>query len=61
MGRGAVSSPVLRLAGASLVEAAAVANAAAGVVVGKIGTAAADREALQVRFADAVAAFRESR
>jgi rfaE bifunctional protein kinase chain/domain len=45
-----------RRAGASLLEAAVLANAAASVVVGKIGTATATREEVLERLPEAVAA-----
>ncbi len=47
-----------RLAGGSLLEAAVVANAAAGVVVGKVGTATATPEEIRELLPDAVAAAR---
>jgi rfaE bifunctional protein kinase chain/domain len=47
-----------RLAGASLTQAAVIANAAAGVVVGKIGTASATRDELRRRLPEAIAAGR---
>ncbi len=47
-----------RRAGAPLLEAAVVANAAAGVVVGKIGTATADRDEVRELLPAAVAAAR---
>ena len=50
-----------RLAGAGLREAALIANAAASVVVGKIGTAAASREELRERLPAVLAADREQR
>ena len=50
-----------RLAGASLVEAAAIANAAAGVAVAKIGTATASREELRDEWPALQAAFEENR
>ena len=43
-------------AGASLREAAVIANAAAGVVVGKVGTATATRDEVQAALPEAVAA-----
>jgi len=43
-------------AGASLLEAAVVANAAAGVVVGKVGTATASADEVRARLPEAVAA-----
>lgn len=46
-------------AGASLLEAAVIANAAAGVVVGKIGTATAAPEEVRERLPAAIAAARE--
>jgi D-beta-D-heptose 7-phosphate kinase/D-beta-D-heptose 1-phosphate adenosyltransferase len=49
-----------RLAGGSLLEAALVANAAAGVVVGKIGTASARADEVRERLPEIVDAFRES-
>ncbi len=48
-----------RLAGASLGEAAVIANAAASVAVGKIGTAAASRDELRERLPAALAASQE--
>jgi rfaE bifunctional protein kinase chain/domain len=50
-----------RLAEASLVEAAVIANAAAGVVVGKVGTATATPEELLALLPAAVAAARGGR
>ena len=50
-----------RLAGGTLLEAAVVANAAAGVVVGKVGTATATPEEIAVRLPAAIAAARASR
>ncbi len=47
-----------RLAGASLLEAAVLANAAAGVVVGKLGTATADPDEICRLLPDAVAVAR---
>jgi len=47
-----------RAAGASLLEAAIVANAAAGVVVGKIGTATVSREEIREILPAAIAAAR---
>ncbi len=47
-----------RWAGASLVEAAVLANAAAGVVVGKIGTATASGDEVRERLPAALAAAR---
>ncbi len=47
-----------RLAGADLFEAAVIANAAAGVVVGQIGTAAASREELLAALPGAIEAAR---
>jgi D-beta-D-heptose 7-phosphate kinase/D-beta-D-heptose 1-phosphate adenosyltransferase len=49
-----------RLAGGSLVESALLANAAAGVVVGKIGTASARADEVRERLPEVVDAFRES-
>jgi rfaE bifunctional protein kinase chain/domain len=49
-----------RLAGGSLLESALIANAAAGVVVGKIGTASAHRDEVGERLAGIVDAFREN-
>lgn len=49
-----------RLAGGSLLESALIANAAAGVVVGKIGTASAHRDEVGGRLAEVVDAFREN-
>ncbi|HKJ24001.1 MAG TPA: PfkB family carbohydrate kinase [Myxococcota bacterium] len=48
-----------RAAGASLLEAAVVANAAAGVVVGKIGTATASRDEIRELLPAAIAAARD--
>jgi len=48
-----------RAAGATLLEAAVVANAAAGVVVGKIGTATLSRDELRELLPAAIAAARE--
>lgn len=48
-----------RLSGATLQEAAIIANAAAGVVVEKVGTAVVSREEIRSRLPRAVAAFRE--
>ena len=48
-----------RLAGASLVEAALIANLAAGIVVGKMGTAAASREEFRAGLSAASAADEE--
>jgi D-beta-D-heptose 7-phosphate kinase/D-beta-D-heptose 1-phosphate adenosyltransferase len=48
-----------RAAGASLLEAAVVANAAAGVVVGKIGTATVTRDEIRGILPDAIAAARD--
>lgn len=50
-----------RLAGASLFEAAVLANAAAGVAVGKIGTATTSRDELMQRLPEAWASAREAR
>jgi len=50
-----------RLAGGTLLEAAVVANAAAGVVVGKVGTATATPEEIAALLPAAVAAARTSR
>jgi len=47
-----------RLAGASLLEAAVIANAAAGVVVGKIGTATAGPEEVRALLPEAIEAAR---
>ncbi len=47
-----------RCAGASWVEAAVLANAAAGVVVGKVGTQTAQPEEIRARLAEAIAAVR---
>jgi D-beta-D-heptose 7-phosphate kinase/D-beta-D-heptose 1-phosphate adenosyltransferase len=58
-GAGDTVSAVLALAlqaGASLLEAAVLANAAAGVVVGKVGTATASRDEVRARLPAAVAA-----
>jgi len=49
-----------RAAGASLLEAAVLANAAAGVVVGKIGTATASRDELRDILPAAIAAARDA-
>lgn len=49
-----------RLAGGSLLESALIANAAAGVVVGKIGTASAHREEVGERLSEIIDAFREN-
>jgi D-beta-D-heptose 7-phosphate kinase/D-beta-D-heptose 1-phosphate adenosyltransferase len=60
-GAGDTSIAALALArgsGASLAEACIVANAAASVVVEKVGTAAVDPEELRARLPDALAAFR---
>ena len=46
-----------RAAGTSLVDACVVANAAAGVAVGKTGTAAVDQLELHQQLARAIAAF----
>ena len=48
-----------RLCGATLRDAAIIANAAAGVVVEKVGTAVVSREEIRSRLPRAVAAFRE--
>jgi len=48
-----------RLSGATLEEAAIIANAAAGVVVEKVGTAVVSQEEIRSRLPRAVAAFRE--
>ena len=48
-----------RLCGATLEDAAIIANAAAGVVVEKVGTAVVSREEIRSRLPRAVAAFRE--
>ena len=48
-----------RLSGADLFEAAVIANAAAGVVVGKLGTAAASRDELLAALPQAIEAARE--
>ena len=59
-GAGDTSIAVLglcRAAGASLVDACIVANAAAAVVVGKTGTAAVDLEELRGQLPEAIAAF----
>ena len=48
-------------AGATLFEAAVIANAAAGVVVGKVGTATADSDELRERLPEALAAAEEVR
>jgi len=48
-----------RLSGATLQDAAIIANAAAGVVVEKVGTAVVSREEIRSRLPRAVAAFRE--
>jgi D-beta-D-heptose 7-phosphate kinase/D-beta-D-heptose 1-phosphate adenosyltransferase len=50
-----------RLAGASLLEAAVIANAAAAVVVAKVGTATASPEELRARLPGALAAARPKR
>jgi D-beta-D-heptose 7-phosphate kinase/D-beta-D-heptose 1-phosphate adenosyltransferase len=50
-----------RLAGGSLLEAAVVANTAAGVVVGKVGTATANPEEILALLPAAIAAARASR
>jgi len=49
-----------RLAGGSLLESALVAHAAAGVGVGKIGTASARSDEVRQRLPEVVDAFRES-
>jgi D-beta-D-heptose 7-phosphate kinase/D-beta-D-heptose 1-phosphate adenosyltransferase len=46
-----------RAAGASLVDACIVANAAAAVVVGKMGTAAVDLDEVRGQLPGAIAAF----
>ena len=46
---------------ATLFEAAVIANAAAGVVVGKVGTATADADELRERLPEALAAAEEVR
>ncbi|MEE3328226.1 MAG: PfkB family carbohydrate kinase [Myxococcota bacterium] len=48
-----------RLCGATLEDAAMIANAAAGVVVEKVGTAVVSREEIRSRLPRAVAAFQE--
>lgn len=48
-----------RLCGATLQDAAIIANAAAGVVVEKVGTAVVSQEEIRSRLPRAVAAFRE--
>lgn len=48
-----------RLAGATLLEAAVIANAAAGVVVGKVGTATASPDELRALLPEAIDAARE--
>lgn len=48
-------------AGASLLEAAVIANAASGVVVGKVGTATASADEVKALLPEALAAARESR
>lgn len=48
-----------RLSGGTLEDAAIIANAAAGVVVEKVGTAVVSREEIRSRLPRAVAAFRE--
>lgn len=50
-----------RLAGGSLLEAAVLANAASGVVVGKVGTATATPQEIAALLPDAIAAARSSR
>jgi D-beta-D-heptose 7-phosphate kinase/D-beta-D-heptose 1-phosphate adenosyltransferase len=50
-----------RLAGAELAEAAVIANAAAGVVVGKLGTAAASRDELLAALPRSIEAARSGR
>jgi D-beta-D-heptose 7-phosphate kinase/D-beta-D-heptose 1-phosphate adenosyltransferase len=52
------SLALARLAGARLAEAALIANAAAGVVVGKVGTATASPEEVLVQLPRALAAAR---
>ena len=47
-----------RLAGATLLEAAVIANAAAGVVVGKVGTATARPEEVRELLPEAIEAAR---
>jgi D-beta-D-heptose 7-phosphate kinase/D-beta-D-heptose 1-phosphate adenosyltransferase len=53
------SLALCRAAGAELVDACIVANAAAAVAVGKVGTAAVDLEELRRRLPEALAAFEE--
>ncbi len=63
-GAGDTSIAALALAlraGASLLEAAVIANAAAGVVVGKVGTATAAPEEVAARLPEAIAASEEPR
>lgn len=48
-----------RLAGATLLEAAVIANAAAGVVVSKVGTATAGPEEVRALLPEAIEAARE--
>jgi D-beta-D-heptose 7-phosphate kinase/D-beta-D-heptose 1-phosphate adenosyltransferase len=48
-------------AGASLREAAVIANAASGVVVGKVGTATATADEVKALLPEALAAAREAR
>jgi len=50
-----------RAAGASLLEAAVIANAAAGVVVGKIGTATVGRDEIRGILPAAIAAARDAK
>jgi D-beta-D-heptose 7-phosphate kinase/D-beta-D-heptose 1-phosphate adenosyltransferase len=50
-----------RLAGGSLLEAAVLANAASGVVVGKVGTATATPREIEALLPEAIAAARSSR
>ena len=50
-----------RLAGGNLLEAAVMANAAAGVVVGKVGTATATPEEIQGLLPESIAAARAAR
>ena len=54
-----IAALVLALrAGGSLLEAAAIANAAAGVVVGKVGTATASVDEVRERLPASIAAAR---
>ena len=55
-----VALTLARLAGASLVEAAIIANAAAAVVVAKVGTATATADEIAALLPDAVAAARRA-